>query len=196
LILYSLLAFGGILPLLLFYGRLGLVGFATPGAGLLGVDLFVHRGRRSLSVFSELSGTLILCLGAPAAFYAARGILGVDAWCVWFLSALFFSGPVFHVKMSALQHRASVDHALTEELSRMRMISAAYHGAALAAAVALVIWGPAPVAAPLPFAVALAKTWRRGVRPPARVDFRRLGYQEVGYSAFFALTLAISYLLR
>jgi hypothetical protein len=196
LILYCLLAFGGIMPLLLVHGRLGLVGFAAPGVGLQAVDLFVHRGRRALSVFSELSGTLILCLGAPAAFYAARGTLGANAWCVWLLSALFFSGPVFHVKMAALQHRASADRALTNELSRMRMISKTYHVVALAAVVVVAVWGPAPAVSVLPFAVALAKTWRRAGKPPSRVDFRRLGYQEVGYSTFFALTLATGYLLR
>jgi hypothetical protein len=145
---------------------------------------------------SELSGIVILCLGAPASYYVTRGILGADAWCVWVLSALFFAGPVFHVKMAALQHRASVDKTLTGELSRMRRVSLTYHGSALLAAAAAVIWGPAPAPATLPFAVALVKTWRRGTLPPARVDFRRLGYQEVGYSAFFALVLAAGYLLR
>lgn len=196
LALYGSLALGGMLPLLRAYGRPGLVGFAVPAAGLLAADLIVHRGRRSLSVLNELSGVLILCLGAPAAFYAARGTLGADAWCVWLLSALYFAGPVFHVKMAALQHRASADRALSEELSRMRMISMAYHGAALSAAAAAAVWGPAPAPAPIPFALALAKTWRRGAGPPSRVDFRRLGYQEVGYSAFFVLALAAGYLLR
>jgi hypothetical protein len=147
-------------------------------------------------VASELSGILVLCLGAPAAFYAARGTLEAEAWCVWLLSALFFAGPIFHVKMSVLQHRVSSDRSLTGELSRMRMISAAYHSAALAVATFAVLWGLAPVLASLPFAVALIKTWYRGALPPARVSFKKLGYQEVGYSAFFALTLTAGYLLR
>ena len=193
---YGLVMLGGVLPLLFAYGRLGLLGFAVPAAVLLTADLFVHRGKRSFSMVSEISGIVILCLGAPAAYYAARGAAGADAWCVWILSALFFTGPVFHVKMAALQHRASVDKALTGEFSRMRRISLAYHAAALTAAAAAAIWGPAPALAPLPFAIALVKTWRRGALPPSRVDFRRLGYQEVGYSVFFALVLATGYLLR
>ena len=193
---YGLLALAGLIPLLSVYGRMGLLGFAAPAAGLMAIDLSVNRGRRSFSAFSELSGIAVLCLGAPAAYYAARGTLSADAWCAWILSALFFAGPVFYVKMAALQHRAAVDRTMAGELSRMRTTSTVYHGAALAVAVAAAVWGPAPALAPLPFAVAFAKTWLRGAKKPARVDFRRLGYQEVGYSTFFALALAMGYFLR
>jgi hypothetical protein len=195
LAVYSLMALGGVWPLLRVYGRAGLLGFAVPAGGLLAADLLVHRGRRSFSMVSELSGIAVLCLGGPAAYYAARGTLNADAWCVWFLSALFFSGPVFHVKMAALQHRASSDRTLTPELARLRLVSAAYHSAALLAAVAAALWGPAPALAALPFAAALWKTWRRGASPPSRVDFRRLGYQEVGYSVLFAAAMAAGYRL-
>lgn len=183
------LALGGLLPLLFSYGRFGLGWFALPAAGMLTLDLLVQRGRRSFGFVSELSGIWVLCLGAPAAFYAARGSLTAEAWCAWGLSALYFSGPVFFVKMTALQHRASADPRSAGELSRMRTISFVYHAAALLAAAALVHFGAAPLLAPLPFAAALAKTWRRGAQAPARVDFRRLGYQEVGYSVLFVLAL-------
>ena len=194
--LAGILALGGMWPLLGFYGRIGLAGFAVPAGMLLVLDLLLQRGRRSFGVVSELSGILILCLGAPAAFYAARGFLDADAWCAWLLSGLYFAGPIFYVKMSALQHRASVDSHVAKELARMRSISAIYHGSALLIVAAAVVWGPAPVLALIPFAAALIKTWRRGARPPARVDFRRLGYQEVGYSVVFALALSAGYLLR
>jgi uncharacterized membrane protein YecN with MAPEG domain len=196
LALYGLLTLGGVLPLLIAYGRLGLLGFAAPAGALLAMDLFVHRGKRSFSMATELSGIAILCLGAPAAFYTARGSLTLDAWCVWALSALFFAGPVFHVKMAALQHRASADRSLAGELERMRRMSLTYHSLVLIAVVAAAAFSLVPIPAPLPFALALAKTWRRGARPPAKVDFRRLGYQEVGYSIFFALVLAAGYLVR
>jgi hypothetical protein len=98
--------------------------------------------------------------------------------------------------MAALQHRASIDRSLADPLARMRRVSLAYHGAALAAVVAAAIWGTAPALATLPFAAALAKTWRRSVLPSAKVNFQRLGYHEVGYSVFFALALAAGYLLK
>ncbi|MFI5361048.1 MAG: YwiC-like family protein [Elusimicrobiota bacterium] len=193
--LSALLAAGGMLPLLIFYRRTGLLGFAVPAAGLLAIDLVVQRGKRSFGVVSELSGILILCLGAPAAYYAARGSLSADAWCAWFLSVLYFTGPIFHVKMAALQHRAAGDPGLAGELSRMRITSLIFHAAALSIAIAGAIASKAPPLAILPFAAGLAKTWRRGMLPTARVDFRKLGYQEVGYSVFFASALAAGYLL-
>ena len=196
LLFYGALSLVGVLPLLVLYGRVGLLGFAVPAGALLAIDLYVHRGKRSFSLWTELSGISILCLGAPAAYYSARGTLSADAWFVWVLSALFFSGPVFHVKMAALQHRCSVDKSLSGDLARMKRASVAYHSVVLIAVVAAASFGLVPVPAPLPFAVALAKTWRRGAQPPAKVDFRRLGYQEVGYSIFFALVIAAGYLLK
>jgi hypothetical protein len=187
---YGVLALSGLLPLLGVYERWGLLVFALPAGVLMALDLYFHKGRRSFSAVSEIVGIAVLCLGAPAAFYAARGSLNQSAWAVWLLSVLFFSGPVFYVKMAALQHRASVDVTAARELSRRKRLSAAYHTAALFVAVAAVIRGLAPALAALPFAIALAKTLYRGSRPPAKVDFRRLGYQEVGYSVIFFLAFA------
>ena len=56
-------------------------------------------------------GILGLCLGAPAAFYAARGALSGDAWLAWGFSALYFLGPIFDVKAAALRHRMFVDQS-------------------------------------------------------------------------------------
>ena len=81
------------------------------------------------------------------------------------------------------------------ELSRRRNLSAAYHGTALLLAGAAVVRGLAPAAAALPFAAVLVKTLHRGSRPPSRVDFRRLGYREVGYSFFFLAALTAGYRL-
>ncbi|MFI5345485.1 MAG: YwiC-like family protein [Elusimicrobiota bacterium] len=196
LIFAGALALGGLAPLFLLYDRAGLAWFALPAAVLLIADLLLRRGRRSFGLFSELSGILILCLGAPAAIYAARGVMSADAWWVWLLSALFFSGPIFHVKLAALQHRASVDPGLIGSLPRARTTGAIYHAAALLIAAAGAVLGPVPALATLPFAAALIKNLRRGARPPAKVDFRALGYQEVGYSVLFALTVSAGYLLR
>lgn len=193
---YGLLSLCGVVPLLFFFGRWWLVGLAAPAGGLLAIELFVRRGKPSFSIASELSGIAVLCLSAPAAYYSARGALEADAWFVWMLSALYFSGPVFHVKMAALQHRASSARALTGEFARMRRRSLAYHFVALIAVVAAAAYSLVPVPTPLPFAISLAKTWRRGELPPAKVDFRRLGYQEVGYSVVFAIVLVLGYLAR
>lgn len=196
LLAYGCLAVAGALPLILGYARWGLLAFAAPAGVLLAIDLYVHRGRRSFSLWTELSGIAMLCLGAPAAYYTAHGALSSDAWFAWALSVLFFSGPVFHVKMAALQHRASIDRSLAEELEGMKRASLTYHSLVLMAVVAAAWLALVPVLAPLPFALALAKTWSRAVSPPAKVNFQRLGYQEVGYSLVFALVLSIGYLAK
>lgn len=196
LLAYAGLALAGALPLLLAYGRWGLLAFAAPAGVLLAIDLYVHRGRRSFSFWTELSGIAMLCLGAPAAYYTARGSLSADAWFAWVLSVLFFSGPVFHVKMAALQHRASIDGSLSGELEGMRRASLTYHSLVLMAVIAAAGLSLVPMLTPLPFALALAKTWSRAVQAPAKVNFQRMGYQEVGYSAVFTLIMAVGYLTK
>lgn len=196
LIGYGVLSLAGALPLLFAFGRWDLLAFAVPAGALLALDLHLHGGRRSFSYWTELSGIAILCLGAPAAYYCARGGLSADAWRIWILSVLYFSGPVFHVKMAALQHRASIDRSLEKDLDAASRASLAYHSLVLLAVVAASWLALVPFAASIPFAFALAKTWSRSVQEPAKVDFQRLGYQEVAHSVVFAAALSVGYLTR
>jgi hypothetical protein len=192
---FGALALAGFLPLLAVYGRWGLLWFAVAAAGLMAVEAVFDGDPRLLGYSGKLAGIAVLSLGAPAALVAARGSMNHTAWAMWLLCALYFSGTVFHVKMAALEHLASLDVMEARELSRRRRLSGAFHTAALLVSVVAVIRGLAPAAATLPFAVALAKTLHRGFRQPERVDFQRLGLQEAGYSFFFLLALTAGYRL-
>lgn len=184
------LAIVGAGPLLLVYRRWQLLAFAVPAGGMLALNLHLNRTRRAFSPLNETAGILVLCLGAPAVFYAARGALAPAAWLAWALCGLYFIGPVFFVKLAGLQHRAAAGAAQSGALEKMRRASLAYHAAALGAVLLAAIFGWVAPPAPLPFAAALHKTWRRGRLGSGKVDFRRLGYQEIGYACFFTAVLA------
>ena len=194
-LLFAGTAAAGGLPLLLHYGRLWLLAFAVPGAVMLAFNVHANLNRRAFSLANEVAGILTLCLGAPAAAYAATGAQALPGWMAWALCAAYFIGPVFHVKMAALQHRGAADPALAPALRRMRRVSADYHVVALGlvALAAALDWAPA--LAVVPFAATLYRTWRRGAAAPARVDFQRLGYQEVAYATLFAVALVLGYRL-
>lgn len=188
--LYLALTAVGFLPLIFLLGRWQLLFFAVPASLLLAENLFANRTGRRFSALNEVSGVLGLCLGAPAAFYAAYGDLGPKAWALWLLSSAYFIGPIFHVKMAALQHRTLADSSALPKLRQMRRLSAAYHGLTLViiggwAAQGGLITG----AAVIPFAAAFLKTVARGFRGPERVDFRSLGYAEVAYSILFVVVM-------
>ncbi|MBI4061755.1 MAG: YwiC-like family protein [Elusimicrobia bacterium] len=193
---YSLLTAGTFFPLIALLGCWKLLLFAAPLAALLAYNAAPNGSGRRLSALNEAAGVLGLCLGAPAAVYAASFELGPRAWSLWLLCSAFFLGPIFHVKMAALQHRAVGDPAALPRLERMRRLSAAYHGAALAAVGFWAASGGLPAAALIPFGAALAKTLARGFRAPERVDFRSLGYAEVAYSVLFVVVIGAAFVLN
>jgi len=192
---FGALAAAGTAPLLFHYGRWGLLGFAVPAGGMLASSIRANLQRRTFSLANEAAGILTLCLGAPAAYYAASGRLTGEAWSAWGLCSAYFLGPVFHVKLAALQHRAASDPAALPALRRMARLSLGYHAAALAAAAGAAAAGGLPRLAVLPFAAALLKTWSRTRTAPAKADFRRLGFQEVAYTCLFALAACAGYAL-
>lgn len=192
LALYLSLTTAGFLPLIALFGRWRLLFFALPAFLLLAENLAANKAGRRFSAFNEVAGVLGLCLGAPAAFYAAGGDLGPGAWALWLLSAAYFIGPIFHVKMAALQHRAAADSSALPQLRRMRRLSAAYHGLVLALIGVWTAGGGLAAAAVIPFAAAFLKTVLRGFQGPGRVDFRSLGYAEVAYSVLFVVVMGAS----
>lgn len=193
LALYAALTAGSFFPLIAVLGRWKLLLFAVPAILLLAQNLTANRSGRRFSAFNEAAGVLGLCLGAPAACYAASFELGPRAWALWLLCSAFFLGPIFHVKMAALQHRAVADPALLPGLERMRRLSTAYHGLTLAAVGGWAASGGLPAPAAIPFAGAFLKTVRRGALAPERVDFRALGYVEVAYSILFVAVMGMAF---
>lgn len=190
------LAAAGTAPLLLVHGRWALLGFALPAAALLAYNLRANQRRQTFSYANEMLGIGGLCLGAPAAFYAARGSLAPEAWWSWAACSLYFLGPIFDVKAAALRHRAAADRALLPALARQRRLAIVYHGYALLAVGAAALAGPLPPLTAVPFAAALLKTWRRSRLRPGRVDFRALGYAEVGYAVVFTAALGLGWAWR
>lgn len=190
---YAALAAGAFAPLILLLGCWKLLYFAVPSAVLLVQNLLMNRAGKRFSAFNEAAGVFGLCLGAPAAYYAASFQLDARAWSLWLLCSLFFLGPIFYVKMAALQHRAVADPGALPALSVMRGRSTLYHALSMAAVAAWAATGGIALAATIPFAASLMKTVLRGRRPPERVDFKALGYAEVGYSALFVVVTGISF---
>jgi hypothetical protein len=189
LLLYGSAAAAAFSALLFGFGRWGLAAFALAGAALLANDLRAQAGRRQLSWGNELAGITGLTLGAPAAWYAARGALPAQAWLLWGACVVYFTGPVFTVKLAALQHRAAADPALGSKVFQASLNAVEYH--AVVAGLAMIAVAKGLFAWPIliPFAAALAKAGRRAALGAGRVDFKSLGYQEVGFSILFTAAM-------
>lgn len=193
LALYGASALAGFFPLIALLGRGHLLFFAVPAGATLAANLAANRSGRRFDALNEAAGVMALCLTAPAAYYAASGALDAHAWTLWLLCSLFFLGPIFHIKMAALQHRAAIDPTLMPGLARMRRLSAVYHGVVLTGVAGWTVFGALPVLAASPFALAYLKTLARGRREPQRADFRALGYMEVAHSVLFVIVMTITF---
>ncbi|MDD5302322.1 MAG: YwiC-like family protein [Elusimicrobia bacterium] len=191
--LYAVLTLGAFVPLIVLLGCWKLLFFAVPAGLLLVQNLLMNKSGRRFSAFNEAAGVFGLCLGAPAAYYAASYHLDPRAWSLWLLCSAFFLGPIFHVKLAALQHRAVADKSALPAISRARRLSAAYHGLTLAAVAIWAAAGGVSALAAIPFAASLAKTLLRGAAAPARVDFKSLGYMEVGYTVLFVVMIGLAF---
>ena len=99
-----------LVPLVVFLGRWKLLYFAAPIGLILVVTLTAGKSSRRLTAFHEAAGVLGLCLGdrrpitrPTAAWVPKHGPYGCFA--------RHFLGPIFHVKMAALQHRVATGGA-------------------------------------------------------------------------------------
>ncbi|MDE2039294.1 MAG: YwiC-like family protein [Elusimicrobia bacterium] len=187
----ALMAAAGFLPLLPAYHRTWLLAFAAAALPLLAADTSARLRGKARSFLNELAGVCGLCLGAPAAFYAARGELPPEAWLLWAACAAYFAGPIFHVKLLARQHREFSVASDPAALSRARRAALAYHLCALAAALVAL-----PEPAPLAYMAALLKTASAARLDARRVDFRRAGYQEIAFSVLFAAVMLAAFRAR
>ena len=188
---YAAMVMAGFIPLIFLMERRHLLLFAIPVGVILAANLAANLYGRRFDALNEAAGVMALCLTAPAAYYAASAVLGPQAWALWLLCSAFFLGPIFYIKMAALQHRAAMDPALLPGLARMRRLSSGYHGLVLASISAWVVFGTLSALAAIPFAVAFLKTVMRGYGAPQRANFRALGYMEVAYSVLFIIVMSI-----
>lgn len=187
---YALLAAAGFGGLGLAYGRWRLSVLGLPGAAALGVTLWNQARRRGMREANELVGIAGLCLGAPAAWFAASGRWEPGAARLWALCALYFAGPVFHVRMLVTRRIAMAPGAPVAARGKAdaaRLGSLVAHAGALAAVAAAGRARLVPDWSVLPFALALAKTAWWGRYQPPRLELKKVGWQELGWTCVFVV---------
>lgn len=193
---YGALGAAGLAGLLGVYERWGLLWLALPGAAVFVASLWFTLRRRAMTEPHELLGVAGLSLGAPGAAFAATGAWSADSLWLWALCALFFSGPVYHVKMLVAGKLASVPSpapGARERAERAAAQSAAYHLATAALVGGGAAWGCLPAAALIPFLGALGKTLYYGSRRGGRLELKKVGWQEVAWTMVFVVVSAAGF---
>lgn len=193
---YAVCSAAGLWGLLAVYGRWGLLPLGLPAGAVLAASLWFTARRRAMTEAHELIGVAGLSLGAPGAYVAASGAWAPEAAWLWALCTLFLSGPVFHVKMLVLGRVASAPGAL--EAAVIRADAAArqselFHAASAAVVLLAVLAAGLPALALLPFLGALAKTVYYAHRRGARLELKKVGWQEVVWTVVFVVSSAVGF---
>lgn len=167
--------------------------------GILGVvSLFVYlwqaARRGEMSVLGEWTGIAGLCLGAPGAYLTITGRMDERALALYVLNLLYFGGTVLYIKFKVReQPRAIKAGANWRERIRAGRATLTYQGMVTALALVLALVGFVPALAAVAFLPAMCKAIGGSMVVPARLNIRRVGLTELGFTAAFALMILIAF---
>lgn len=168
---------------------LGALGFISIAAYLWNA---AHRAE--MTTAGEWIGIAGLALGAPGVYLVAMRQLDVTAVALYLLNLFYFGGTVFYVKFKVREQprlaRVS-DHWST--LFWAGRVTLAYHLLVLVLVAAFAILGIVPALAPIAFIPVVCKTIGGVATSPSRLNLRRLGLIELGFTVVFALVILMAY---
>jgi hypothetical protein len=152
-------------------------------------SLLLVRGRLDRSQWGEILGVGALTLTAPAAYSVATAALDFRAWLVWAGCLLYFSGPIFYVKMllAAAKSRRAWSEEKRREIGRDTFI---YHAllAITLLGVALRIGGDSALWLGAAYLPTLLRAFYRAVKlTPELPPLKRIGIQETLHALWFMI---------
>ncbi len=168
---------------------LGALGFAT-----LVVYLWLAARRAEMTVWGEWIGIAGLALGAPGAYVVARGALDASATALYVLNAIYFGGTVLYIKFKVReQPRIVVQPPSLRARLWAGRVSILYHSivAVLVALFAAMNWLPALVS--IAFILPVCKVIGGVLNKPERLNIRRLGFIELGFTVAFVFIVIVSF---
>ncbi len=186
--IYAAIAAAAGTTLVLAYRLWWLAPMGAFGVALVAYNLWLISRRKEMTLRGELPGIVGLAMGAPMAYYVARGVLDETALLLWLINALYFGGTVFYVKLKVRQQPKQSPPPLLPDRFRAAKASLTYHTVALGVAVILTMLSIAPPLTPLAFLPMLLKAWYGAWQWQDRksLNLVRLGINEAVFSLTFA----------
>ncbi|MBM4388516.1 MAG: YwiC-like family protein [Deltaproteobacteria bacterium] len=188
--LYAALSVLVPLFLIIYYGLWLLLPFGGILALLFAVSVILNRMRQEITVHGELTGIFGLSMIIPATIYAATGEMQKENIGLWFISFLFFSGSVFHVRY-LVRSREALSSPLKERLKAGSASLVFY----LASLIIVYVCGAYGIVVENAFATlipvvlkAFYAVLRRYETPPS---VRGIGFSELGHTIVFLALAAI-----
>jgi hypothetical protein len=151
--------------------------------------LFLAARRAEMSTLGEMIGIAGLALGAPAAYLVATHGLDGAALALYLLNMFYFGGTVLYIKFKVRQQPRLHLATLRNKIWAGR-VSIAYHITVMGLAVVSGLFGFIPAIVCIAFAITMCKVVGGVLNRPAKLNIRRLGIIEVGFTlAFLGIVL-------
>lgn len=170
---------------------LGALGFAS-----LAVYLWNSARRAEMTTAGEWTGIAGLALGAPGAYSVSTGRLDTTAVMLYLLNLFYFGGTVFYVKFKVREQPRLV-RVSDPWIARLwaGRVTLVYHLLVLALVASFAGLGILPALAPIAFIPVVCKAIGGVVTSPSpsRLNLRRLGFIELGFTMVFALVILMAY---
>ncbi len=166
---------------------LGFLGFGT-----LGFYLWLVARRAETSVWGEWIGIAGLALGAPGAYLVGAGAPDATAIALYALCALYFGGTVLYIKFKVREQSRLVPKTFAEKLWAGRA-SIVYHALVFALVAYCAATGALPALTVIAFGLPICKVIGGVLRQPARLNVRRLGFVEMGFTVAFVAVMVWAY---
>lgn len=179
--------------LLLLSTRLAaLVPLGAMGGVTLGIYLILAARRAEMSIWGEWVGIAGLGLSAPAAYLVGAGALDENAYALYALNVLYFGGTVVYVKFKVRQQPRTAPMNWVGKL-RAGRVAIAYHVWAVAMIALAASIGWVPVLVLLVFILPMCKVMGGVLANPARLNIKRIGFIELGFTLAFLLIVVAAY---
>lgn len=185
LIVYAIIIAPACVLLLFSYRRWHLLTLGALLLVLLGLHTYLTAKRVERQFTGEILGVLSLTLTAPAAYYVALGQFDKIAWWLWILNLLYFSSAVFYVKMR-------VSRSVKKPDANLLTWQCAWYHALLLVGISLLVWrGWFSLLVLIAFAPVIGRAFSAMWLEEKRLNLKRLGLAELGYTLAFMLFLLI-----
>jgi hypothetical protein len=179
--------------LLLLSSRLeALVPLGAMGGFILIIYLALAARRAEMSLLGEWLGIAGLALSAPAAYLVGTQVLDWTALGLYVLNVFYFGGTVVYVKFKVREQPRTAPTNWVEKLWAGR-VSIAYHAIVFGWIGLFVALGWMPAFVSLAFILPLGKVLGGVLTKPARLNIKRIGFIELGFTLAFLLIVVIAY---
>ncbi len=138
---------------------------------------------------AEIIGILTLCLSAIGSYYVCKSSIKIQSIYLFILCALYFTGPVFYVKM--MIEFLKVKGKDTLELKKLKISCLTYHIICVILSFFLSLIAEIPRLFTIAFIPPLIKVILSTISKQP-IPIRNLGYREVFHSILFLIIASLS----